>query len=99
MMNMAAVPMLVGRLGFTEILIILVIVLVLFGPKYLPKISRKVGESVRDWQDVGDKVGQKAPAPDGIVEVEPIEVVKVMTVETTESGETQSKVIEVIDVK
>ena len=99
MMNMAAVPMLVGRLGFTEILIILVIVLVLFGPKYLPKIGRKVGESVRDWQDVGDKVGQKAPAPDGIVEVEPIEVVKVMTVEPPESGETQSKVIEVIDVK
>lgn len=96
---MAAVPMLVGRLGFTEILIILVIVLVLFGPKYLPKIGRKVGESVRDWQDVGDKVGQKAPAPDGIVEVEPIEVVKVMIVETTESGEAQSKVIEVIDVK
>ena len=99
MMNMAAVPMLVGRLGFTEILIILVIVLVLFGPKYLPKIGRKVGETVRDWQDVGDKVGQNAPAPDGIVEVEPIEVVKVMTVETTDSGETQSKVIEVIDVK
>ena len=99
MMNMAAVPMLVGRLGFTEILIILVIVLVLFGPKYLPKIGKKVGESVRDWQDIGDKVGQKAPAPDGIVEVEPIAVVKVMTVETTESGEAQSKVIEVIDVK
>ena len=99
MMNMAAVPMLVGRLGFTEILIILVIVLVLFGPKYLPKIGKKVGESVRDWQDIGDKVGQKAPAPDGIVEVEPIKVDKVMTVETTESGETQSKVIEVIDVK
>ena len=99
MMNMAAVPMLVGRLGFTEILIILVIVLVLFGPKYLPKIGKKVGEAVRDWQDSGDKVGQKASAPDGIVEVEPIEVVNVMPVETTESGGTQSKVIEVIDVK
>ncbi len=99
MMNDAAVPMLVGRLGFTEILIILVIVLVLFGPKYLPKISKRVGESVRGWQEVGDKAGQKAPAPDGIVEVEPIEVVKVMTVENTESGETQAKVIEVIDVK
>ena len=98
-MNMAAVPMLVGRLGVTEILIILVIVLVLFGPTYLPKISKRVGESVRDWQDVGDKAGQKAPAPKEIVEVEPIEVVKVMTVETTETGEEQAKVIEVIDVK
>ena len=99
MMNMVAVPMLVGRLGFTEILIIVLIVFVLFGPKYLPKISKKVGESLHDWKEVGDKAGQKAPAPDGIVEVEPIEVVKVMTVENTESGEPQAKVIEVIDVK
>jgi len=99
MMNYAVMPIVMGRLGFTEILIILAIVFVLFGPKYLPKIGKKVGESVRDWQAVGDKAGQKAPAPDGIVEVEPIEVVKVMTVETTENGESQSKVIEVIDVE
>ena len=84
-MNMVAVPMLVGRLGFTEILIIVLIVFVLFGPKYLPKISKKVGESLHDWKEVGDKA--------------PIEVVKVMTVENTESGEPQAKVIEVIDVK
>ena len=99
MMNATAIPMLVGRLGFSEILIILVILLVLFGPKYLPKIGKRMGETVRDWQDVSDKAGQKASAPDGIVEVEPVEVVKVMTVETTETGETESKVIEVIDVK
>ena len=98
MMNIAAAPML-ARLGFTEILLIVVIVLIVFGPKYLPKISKRVGESVHDWQEVGDKAGQKAPAPQGVVEVEPIEVVKVMTVENTESGETESKVIEVIDVK
>ena len=99
MMNYAAIPMLLAKLGATEILLILAIVVIVFGPKYLPKIGKRVGESVRDWQEVGDNVGQKAPAPDGILEVEPVEVVKVMTVETTESGETESKVIEVIDVK
>ena len=48
MMNATAIPMLVGRLGFSEILIILVILLVLFGPKDLPKIGKRMGETVRD---------------------------------------------------
>ncbi|MBP3700542.1 MAG: twin-arginine translocase TatA/TatE family subunit [Lachnospiraceae bacterium] len=102
MLEHAITMSLLHRLGFTEILIILVIVFVLFGPKYLPKISKKVGQSVRDWQQVGDKVGEKAPAPDGIVEVEPVEVVRVRTIESADgepvSG-SQGEVIEVIDIK
>lgn len=76
MLNNAITLSMLHRLGFTEILIILLIVFVLFGPKYLPKLTRKVGQSVRDWKEVGEKVGEKSSAPDGIVEVEPIEVVR-----------------------
>ena len=92
------IPMLM-KLGATEILLILAIVLVLFGPTYLPKLSKRAGKTMKEWNEVGDKVGAKAPAPDGIIEVEPIEVVKVMTVETTATGQQETKVVEVIDIQ
>lgn len=102
MLEHAVAMSLLHRLGFSEILIILVIVFVLFGPTYLPKLSKRVGQSVRDWQEVGDKVGEKAPAPAGMVEVEPVEVVRVKIIESAEGepvGEAQGEVIEVIDIQ
>ena len=36
------------KIGTTELLIILAIVLVLFGPKQLPKLTRMFGKGVRD---------------------------------------------------
>lgn len=38
----------VGGLGVTELSIILVIILLLFGSKKLPELSRSVGESLRE---------------------------------------------------
>lgn len=37
-------------IGMTEILIILVIILILFGPKKLPELARSIGESVREYR-------------------------------------------------
>ena len=37
-------------IGVTEILIILVIVLILFGPKKLPELARSIGSSVREYK-------------------------------------------------
>ena len=102
MLDYAMTMSLLHRLGFTEILIILVIVFVLFGPKYLPKLTKRAGKTLREWNQVGDKVGEKAPAPAGIVEVEPIEVVRVVTIESGEDGSAkaaQGEVIEVIDIQ
>ena len=38
-------------IGTGEILIILIIVLVLFGPKKLPELARAVGKSVREYRE------------------------------------------------
>lgn len=35
-------------IGFPELLIILVIVLILFGGKKLPELSRSIGEAIRE---------------------------------------------------
>jgi TatA/E family protein of Tat protein translocase len=35
-------------MGFEELLVILVIILVLFGGKKLPELSRSIGESIRE---------------------------------------------------
>lgn len=39
-----------GRFGIMELLVILVIVLVLFGPKKLPELARGMGEAVREFK-------------------------------------------------
>ena len=39
-------------LGPTELIIVLVIVLVLFGSRMLPKLARSVAESVKELRDV-----------------------------------------------
>lgn len=37
-------------IGMTEILVILVIILLLFGPKKLPELARAIGKSVREYR-------------------------------------------------
>lgn len=39
-----------GSLGVPELLVILVVVLLLFGPKRLPEVSRGLGKAVRDFR-------------------------------------------------
>ncbi|MEJ2288793.1 MAG: twin-arginine translocase TatA/TatE family subunit [Deinococcales bacterium] len=39
-----------GSLGFPELLVILFVVLLLFGPKRLPEVSRGLGKAVRDFR-------------------------------------------------
>jgi len=38
------------NLGFQEVLVILLVVLVLFGPRQLPRLARALGEAVREFQ-------------------------------------------------
>ena len=37
-------------IGMTEILIILIIILLLFGPKKLPQLARAIGDAVREYR-------------------------------------------------
>ncbi|HVF81870.1 MAG TPA: twin-arginine translocase TatA/TatE family subunit [Flavisolibacter sp.] len=45
-----------GPLGFNEILIILVIVLLLFGGKKIPELMRGLGKGVREFNDAKSNV-------------------------------------------
>ena len=37
-------------IGMTEIIIVLVIVLILFGPKKLPQLARSIGKSINEYK-------------------------------------------------
>lgn len=55
-----------GKIGTTELLIVLAIVLVIFGPKALPKLGRSLGKTLgsfrkgmKEEDDVKDEDGDK----------------------------------------
>jgi sec-independent protein translocase protein TatA len=39
------------KIGVTELIIILVIVIVIFGPKQIPKLTKMFGKSVKNFRD------------------------------------------------
>ena len=41
----------IGRLGWPELIIILVIIIVLFGASRLPEIGRGIGKGIRNFKD------------------------------------------------
>jgi sec-independent protein translocase protein TatA len=59
----------IGPFGIWEILIILIVVLLLFGPKRLPELAKSVGQSVREFRrgikdlkndiDIEENVGEQ----------------------------------------
>lgn len=40
-----------GGIGITELVVVLVIVLVIFGPKRLPSMGRSLGSGMREFKD------------------------------------------------
>ena len=40
-----------GRIGFSEILLILILVVLLFGPQRLPEIGRALGKAIREFRE------------------------------------------------
>ena len=39
-----------GNIGFSELLVVLVIILVLFGAKRLPEIGKALGDGIREFK-------------------------------------------------
>lgn len=53
------------KLGTTELIVILLIVVVLFGPTQIPKLSRMFGKSVRNFRDsMAEEEEAETPSPD-----------------------------------
>ena len=51
-------PLFIGGLGTTEIIVIVLIIVVLFGAKKIPELMRGVGKGVKEFKDAvnGDGV-------------------------------------------
>jgi sec-independent protein translocase protein TatA len=49
-------PVMLGALGYQEILLILVIVLLMFGGKKIPELMRGLGRGVREFNDAKSNV-------------------------------------------
>lgn len=45
-----------GAIGGIEILVILVIALVIFGPKKLPEMGRSLGKAIREFKSAGNDI-------------------------------------------
>ncbi|MCI8513095.1 MAG: twin-arginine translocase TatA/TatE family subunit [Lachnospiraceae bacterium] len=43
--------MVIGKLGTTELLVIFAIVLLIFGPKYLPRLGKSFGKTIKGFKD------------------------------------------------
>jgi sec-independent protein translocase protein TatA len=50
-----------GKLGTTEIILILVIVLLLFGGKKIPELMRGLGRGVKEFKDASKGEGDNTP--------------------------------------
>ena len=46
-------------IGFTELIVILVIVLILFGPGKLPEIGKALGRGIREFNQAKNEVSKK----------------------------------------
>ena len=53
-----------GNLGMTELIIILVIVLVLFGAKRVPEIGASIGKGIRDFKRSVNDVDRQIREPE-----------------------------------
>ena len=52
----------IGPIGWNELVIILVIVLVIFGPRRLPELAEAVGKSIRKFKQASREVEEEVTA-------------------------------------
>jgi len=64
-----------GNFGIWEILLVLLVVLLVFGPKRLPEMGRSLGRGMREFKDsITGNDDDDEPAADGVVRATAAEV-------------------------
>ena len=79
----------IGPLGLPEIIIILVVVLIIFGPKNLPKLGKAVGRTVKNLREGID--GGKEDEETTEAEAEPAQKSDTETVVETVEADVEKK--------
>jgi sec-independent protein translocase protein TatA len=64
MLSVLLAPATVFGLGTGELVVILIIILVLFGGSSLPKLTRSLGKSVKEFKKAVSEEDSGEPAPD-----------------------------------
>lgn len=54
-----------GQIGMWEILVILAVALIIFGPAKLPELGRSIGRGIREFRQASKEIGQSIIADDG----------------------------------
>ena len=61
---MAAILLFLGGLGTSEVLVILVVVLLLFGAKRIPELARGLGRGIREFKDATNEIKKEISVKD-----------------------------------
>ncbi len=48
-----------GSIGFPELLIIMTIALLIFGPKKLPEVGKSIGKALREFRKTSDEIKER----------------------------------------
>ena len=56
--------MLGGRVGIWELIVILSVALIIFGPAKLPELGRSIGRGIREFRQASKEIGQSFTADD-----------------------------------
>jgi sec-independent protein translocase protein TatA len=84
-----------GNIGPTELIVILVIALLVFGPKKLPEIGRSIGKAVREFKKTSEEI--RGRIEDEIAASEVKDVARDLQSEIKSAGEDIQKTLDVGD--
>ena len=54
-----------GKIGLQELILILVIALIIFGPRKLPEIGRSIGKGIREFRQATTEMSRNVSLDDG----------------------------------
>ncbi len=76
-----------GNIGFPELLVIMIIALLIFGPKKLPEVGRSIGKALREFRKTSDEIKEKIEEEIQAAEFKDIKEELSKEVEKDEEGE------------
>jgi sec-independent protein translocase protein TatA len=62
-----------GNIGFPELLAILALALLVFGPKKLPEVGRSIGKALREFRKTSDEIKERIEEEIQVSELKDIE--------------------------
>lgn len=66
----------IGNIGPMEILWILVLALVVFGPKRLPEMGKTIGKAIREFKNVGNEIQEEITKVTDDIDIDPDKTIK-----------------------